>query len=167
MKKFLCTIFVIALLFNSSGADLVTKNGKTYSDYKVFRVSARGLGVFHSEGACIIPFENLPDEIREKYKVEEERFAKIARKKEISEQIKADTKKMLETLARVHNLAVTSLDIQPHIYLERKEAEADVYISLIDEYDRKEKWKYHFVFTIGKGDKLYFKKNGFSSKKLD
>ena len=71
------------MLFNSAGADLVTKNGKTYSDYKVFRVSARGLEVFHSEGACTIPFENLPDEIREQYKVEEERFAKIARKKEI------------------------------------------------------------------------------------
>ena len=55
-------------------ADLTTKDGKTYKEYSVYKVSKRGIQIMHAEGECTVPFDQLPDDVREKYRSQEEKF---------------------------------------------------------------------------------------------
>lgn len=91
----------------------------------------------------------------------------IQRDAKIKHDVEVNTKQLVNNLASLHRLTVSSLDIQPYVDLNRQEAEAYVYLSLINGYGKTEKWKYHFVFKLENDDQLYFKKDRFSSEKLD
>lgn len=90
-----------------------------------------------------------------------------SREIKIKQNIEINTKQLVNNLASRHNINISSLEIHPYVHLNRQEAEADVYVYLRNSYNQEEKWKYHFVFTLGKDDELYFKKDGFSSEKFD
>ena len=90
-----------------------------------------------------------------------------SREIKIKQNIEINTKQLVNNLASLHNINISSLEIHPYVHLNRQEAEADVYVYLRNSYNQEEKWKWHFVFTLGKDDELYFKKDGFSSEKFD
>lgn len=64
--------FILFLFFSFSvfPEDLKTKSGETYKDYTVHGVSKQGISITHSYGGCIIPFEELPDKLKEEYLLE-------------------------------------------------------------------------------------------------
>lgn len=105
--------------------------------------------VFDSLGPCASSSHNPSREIK------------------IKKNIEINTKQLVNNLASLHNINISSLEIHPNVHLNSQEAEADVYVYLRNSYNQEEKWKCHFVFTLGKDDELYFKKDGFSSEKFD
>lgn len=54
------------------GADLTTTKGQVYKNYDVDRATPYGLSIFHDGGTVTVPYTELPEEIRAKYKENEE-----------------------------------------------------------------------------------------------
>jgi hypothetical protein len=48
-------------------AELVTLDGKTYQAVTIRKVEPDGLSILHAAGTAKVPFEKLPEELREKY----------------------------------------------------------------------------------------------------
>ena len=69
MKRLFFITFLLFSFFVFS-EDLRTKSGETYKDYTVHGVSKQGISITHSYGGCIIPFEELPDKLKEEYLLE-------------------------------------------------------------------------------------------------
>ena len=101
MKSF-CLLFGL-LILTAQAADLTTKSGVVYRDVKILKPNAKGLKILHKYGGKTIPYPDLPDELREKYRDEENRLKELAakRKKEREEREKreAEWKKEREKLA--------------------------------------------------------------------
>lgn len=66
MKRLLLIIFLCHSFFVFA-EDLITKSGETYKNYTIHGVSKRGVSITHSYGGCIIPFEELPDNLQREY----------------------------------------------------------------------------------------------------
>lgn len=75
MKTIITLILSFGLLIAYSD-DLKIKTGQIYKDYKINKPTLRGLNIFHKYGSKTIPYSDLPDELRKKYKDFEEQ-AKI------------------------------------------------------------------------------------------
>ena len=73
MKLLIPILFVSCVCI---AADLTTKDGNTYADYTVIKVSARGVHITHADGMATIPFAKLPDDVCSKYAEQERKFAK-------------------------------------------------------------------------------------------
>lgn len=70
MKKIIA--IMIAIIFSSAYSfDIATKNGTTYKECSVDKPTPYGLSIIHKGGIATIPYKELPDDIREKYKKEE------------------------------------------------------------------------------------------------
>ena len=70
MKIMLGFTAMLAVL-SVMAADLTTKTGKTYKEYEIDRATPHGLSIFHESGTAVIPYAELPDELRGKYAKEE------------------------------------------------------------------------------------------------
>ncbi len=68
-------LFAFFLATTCYSEDLTTKSGKVYKEFFVDKVSARGLNIIHDEGLCTVPFEELPNDLREKYSGQEKKIA--------------------------------------------------------------------------------------------
>lgn len=81
MKRISQLILCIALTgIISEAADLITKSGQVYKNFEVVKVKEDGLQIFHDSGSTSIPFAELPDDLRKKYREEEKHFSSLARK---------------------------------------------------------------------------------------
>ena len=66
-------------------ADLTTNSGKTYKNYSVRRVTEKGIQIMHAQGGCIVPFEQLPDDVRAKYRSQDKKISDEQRQKKTPE----------------------------------------------------------------------------------
>lgn len=62
-------------------ADLKTKSGKIYENYNIDTATPAGLTIFHNNGASTIPYSDLPDELRNRYRTEEDQAAELQKKR--------------------------------------------------------------------------------------
>ena len=77
-------IFVLlSLAFLTHAADLTTKSGKTYSEVYIDGPRTKGLAISHIGGAAIIPYWDLPDDLRARYKAEEEKAAAAQKQRKL------------------------------------------------------------------------------------
>lgn len=67
-------LLFFTLTISLSAANLTTTAGKIYKNYEIDNATPAGLAIFHDGGAVTVPYEELPPEIRAKYKTEEENF---------------------------------------------------------------------------------------------
>lgn len=82
-------------------ADLKTKSGKLYENYTIDTATPTGLTIFHSHGASTIPYSDLPDELRNRYKKEEAQAAELQKKH--LEQIEEAQKKFKQRQEALNN----------------------------------------------------------------
>lgn len=84
------------MLSNNATADLITKDGKTFQNYS-YKIVNAGLLIsdYENDVQTLVRWENLPNDLREKYKKHEQRFIeekkiKAERKKQKQEQMQLD-----------------------------------------------------------------------------
>lgn len=97
--KLWCFALLAALTVCVSANDLTTKSGVVYKDYSINGPSVDGLVIFHELGGATVPYAELPDDLRTKYKADEEKAA--ATLKEREEQRKEVKKRQAEEAARI------------------------------------------------------------------
>lgn len=108
--KIFTTLALIAPVVCFS-ADLTTNSGKTYKNYTVRRVTENGIQIFHSQGGCIVQFDDLPDDVRAKYRSQEEQIlAEQKRKKAEEERQRLLRKKQAERRKLLINIELISYD---------------------------------------------------------
>lgn len=84
------------MLSNNATADLITKDGKTFQNYS-YKIVNAGLLIsdYENDMQTLVRWENLPNDLREKYKQHEQKFIeqkkrKLERKKQRQEQDQLD-----------------------------------------------------------------------------
>lgn len=60
----LAILFVICIYAD----DLATKSGTIYKNYTIDKATPYGLSIFHDDGGATVPYADLPDDIRAKYR---------------------------------------------------------------------------------------------------
>ena len=120
MKIF--TTAILLFTFVGFSADLTTNSGKTYKNYSVAKVSDNGIQIMHSAGICTVPFEELPDAVREKYRVEEKRLAHDQVKKAIQKKKRDQQNAMKEYRTKMlqNIIYLTNFDLRIIKVLDRK-----------------------------------------------
>lgn len=103
--KHYCIALLAAFTICAGAADLTTKSGKVYTKYSVDGPSVKGLVIFHELGAATIPYADLPDDLRAKYKADEEKAAaeqkaQEEQRKKLEEQRQAEAKRQVEIRER-------------------------------------------------------------------
>ncbi len=80
--KFSGIALLAVLVFCAGAADLTTKSGKVYNGYSIEGPSPKGLVIFFELGGATIPYSDLPDDLRAKYKADEEKAAIVLQAQE-------------------------------------------------------------------------------------
>lgn len=81
MKLLLIAALIVPLA--CAADDLITKNGRKYTDYSVIKVLKRGIQIMHASGGCTVPFDQLPDDVRAEFRSQEEKFIAEQNQKKI------------------------------------------------------------------------------------
>lgn len=102
MKRY-CIALLAALTICAGAADLTTKSGKVYKKYSVEGPTTAGLVIFYELGGATIPYADLPDDLRAKYKADEEKAtvelkAQEEQRKKFEEQCRAEARKHAKRL---------------------------------------------------------------------
>lgn len=70
---------IVSFTFISGFAlDITTKSGKEYKDCSFLSVKPNGVEFLHASGVSVIPYNDLPDNIRSQYADQERKFAEKA-----------------------------------------------------------------------------------------
>jgi hypothetical protein len=67
MRLALASLFVLGLMTCLSAADLVTRQGKVYHNYKVIDHDDGFVTILYSDGGGKIPLKDLPDDLQKQY----------------------------------------------------------------------------------------------------
>lgn len=79
--RYICAMIVAIVSFapiSSFAIDITTKSGKEYKDCSVLSVKPKGVEFLHASGVSVIPYKDLPDDIRSQYADQERKFAEKA-----------------------------------------------------------------------------------------
>lgn len=95
MKRLSQLILCVALTgIISEAADLITKSGQVYKNFEVVKVKEDGLQIFHDSGSASIPFAELPDDLRGKYRQEEEHLVLMAKQEREQKAVESELEKI-------------------------------------------------------------------------
>lgn len=91
--KLWCIVLAAAFAAGAFADDLATKSGTIYKNYTIDKATPYGLSIFHDDGGATIPYADLPDSLRAKYKEAEKNApAEIARIEEARKQQETEAK---------------------------------------------------------------------------
>jgi hypothetical protein len=102
IKSSTSLLFFFGLALSCFSEDIMTIDGKTYSNIKVIEINATSISLSHRQGLTTIAFSNLSPELKQKYGYDPLKEAE-AQKKANDQKIEAEKKKNEQQTQRADN----------------------------------------------------------------
>jgi TPR repeat protein len=86
--RYITAILISLLIGGSAYAESITNiYGRVYEDARIKDRSPEGINIYHSEGISLLPFDELPDSLREKYGYDRKKFVEYREQKALQQRI--------------------------------------------------------------------------------
>ena len=93
MKIYISVILSLVFFASLYSDDLTTNSGRIFKNYSVIEPNMLGLTISHASGVFTVKYNDLPENIRSKYKLDEEKAIAFQKKKEEEKKLIEEAKK--------------------------------------------------------------------------